>query len=429
MLLGCIGDDFTGSTDLANMLVRGGMRTIQTIGVPDSPLPGETDAVVVALKSRTIPAAAAIAQSLKALTWLRRQGCRQFYFKYCSTFDSTPAGNIGPVAEALMGALADLPGADFTIACPAFPENGRTIFHGYLFTGDTLLSESGMKDHPLTPMTDSNLVRVLQAQTRGRVGLIGYDAVASGAPAIRDRIAVLRRQGVSMAIVDAVSDADLVCIADACSDLPLVTAGSGIGLGLAQHYRKDGVLQSAEPAAVMPALDGYAAVISGSCSVATNAQVTHWLQSRPGFRVDPLQIASKQDVGAQAIGWALPRLAVEPVLIYATSDAASVKTAQALLGAAQAGQLVEATLASIAQGLVRSGVRKLVVAGGETAGAVVQALNVSALRVGPQIDPGVPWTLSQGGPPGVPQLALALKSGNFGSVEFFAKALTMVQRP
>jgi uncharacterized protein YgbK (DUF1537 family) len=428
VLLGCIGDDFTGSTDLAGMLVRGGMRTIQTIGVPDSPLTEDTDAVVVALKSRTLPAAEAIAQSLAALAWLRRQGCRQFYFKYCSTFDSTPAGNIGPVTEALMEALADLPGADFTIACPAFPENGRTIFHGYLFTGDILLSESGMKDHPLTPMTDSNLVRVLQAQTRGKVGLIRYDTVAAGVPAICDRIALLRRQGHVMAIVDAVSNADLVRIASACSDLPLVTAGSGIGLGLAQHYRDAGLLQSADAAADMPELDGYAAVISGSCSVATNAQVTHWLQERPGFRVDPLQIAAGHDVGAEAIAWALPQLAAGPVLVYATSDATSVKMAQAVLGVEQAGELVESTLALIAQGLVRNGVRKLVVAGGETAGAVVQALHVPALRVGPQIDPGVPWTLSQGGPPGLPRLALALKSGNFGAVDFFTKALAMVHR-
>lgn len=428
MILGCIGDDFTGSTDLANMLVRGGMRTIQTIGVPQAGLAEDVDAVVVALKSRTVPAADAIAQSLAALAWLREQGCRQFYFKYCSTFDSTPAGNIGPVTEALMEALADLPGADFSIACPAFPENGRTIFHGHLFTGDTLLSDSGMRHHPLTPMTDSNLVRVLQAQTRGKVGLIGYDTVANGAPAIRDRIDLLRRQGFALAIVDAVSNADLVRIANACSDLPLVTAGSGIGLGLAQCYRNEGLLHSAGTAAVMPELDGHAAVIAGSCSVATNAQVTAWLQSRPGFRVDPLRVAANKDVGAEALAWALPQLAVEPVLIYATSDATSVKTAQALLGVEHAGRLIETTLASIAQALVKNGVRKLVIAGGETSGAVVQALNISALRIGPQIDPGVPWTESTGEEADVPRLALALKSGNFGSIDFFAKALAMVHR-
>jgi uncharacterized protein YgbK (DUF1537 family) len=262
MLLGCIGDDFTGSTDLANMLARGGMRTVQTIGVPAAPLAAEVDACVVALKSRTIPAADAIAESLAALAWLRAQGCRRIYFKYCSTFDSTPAGNIGPVTDALLDALAGEPNAGFTIACPAFPENGRTIFRGYLFVGDVLLSESGMKDHPLTPMTDANLVRVLQAQTRRKVGLIAFGVVRAGAAAIRDRITALRRDGVSIAVVDATADDDLDAIAAACADLPLVTAGSGIGRGLAHHYRNTGALSNAESARFVPALRGATAVLS-----------------------------------------------------------------------------------------------------------------------------------------------------------------------
>ena len=422
MLLGCIGDDFTGSTDLASMLVRGGMRTVQTIGIPAAPLPDAVDAVVVALKSRTIPAAEAIRQSLEALDWLRAQGCRQFYFKYCSTFDSTARGNIGQVTDALMEALAELPNAGFTIACPAFPENGRTIFRGHLFTGDTLLSESGMRDHPLTPMTDSNLVRVLAAQTRQKVGLIRYDTVANGVPAIRDRIALMRRQGYGIAVVDAVSDADLVRIAGACADLPLVTAGSGIGLGLAQHYRNAGLLRHSGGAEEMLAVDGYGAILSGSCSVATNAQVANWRQSRPAFHVDALRLARDFDVAAEAIEWAEPLLRHGPVLIYSSGDATSVKAVQSVLGAEAAGHLVESTLARIARGLVALGVRKLVVAGGETSGAVVQALGVSVLRIGPMIDPGVPWTEVRGDP----HLALALKSGNFGGVDFFAKAMSMV---
>src|SRR6185295_117678 len=226
MLLGCIADDFTGATDLANMLVRGGMRTIQTIGVPAAPLDGQVDAVVVALKSRTIPSPEAVTQSLAALAWLKQAGCKQFYFKYCSTFDSTPKGNIGPVTDALMDALA----TDFTIACPAFPEAGRTICRGYLFVGDVLLSESGMKDHPLTPMTDANLVRVLQAQTKRKVGLIRYDTLTQGPAVLSERIAALRKEGVDIAIADALSEADLVALAEGCADLPLVTAGSGVGL-------------------------------------------------------------------------------------------------------------------------------------------------------------------------------------------------------
>jgi 3-dehydrotetronate 4-kinase len=420
MLLGCIADDFTGATDLANMLVRGGMRTIQTIGVPAAPLAEEVDAVVVALKSRTIPAREAVAQSLAALAWLKATGCKQIYFKYCSTFDSTPKGNIGPVTDALMDAL----GTDFTIACPAFPEAGRTICRGYLFVGDVLLSESGMKDHPLTPMTDANLVRVLQAQTQRKVGLVRYDTLAQGAEALRERIAALRQEGVGIAIVDALTDGDLPCIAEGCADLPLVTAGSGVGLGIALNHRRAGRLGHAATAATLPRVRGYAAVLSGSCSVATNGQVAHWIQSkRPSLRINPLQLAAGQPVAREALDWADTRVRSEPVLIYATSTPDEVKAVQRELGVERAGTLVERALAEIAKGLVNAGARKLVVAGGETAGAVVGALGIRALRIGPQIDPGVPWTESLDAEP----IALALKSGNFGSVDFFAKALAQLE--
>ncbi|MEO7761045.1 MAG: 3-oxo-tetronate kinase [Casimicrobiaceae bacterium] len=429
MLLGCIGDDFTGSTDLANMLVRGGMRTLQTIGVPAASLTEDIDACVVALKSRTSPAAEAVAESLAALQWLRAQGCRQFYFKYCSTFDSTPAGNIGPVTDALMDALADLPNSDFTIACPAFPENGRTIFRGYLYVGDVLLSESGMQDHPLTPMTDANLVRVLQPQTRRKVGLIRFDTVLAGAAAIRERIAALRREGIAIAVVDAVTNDDLSRIAEACADLPLVTAGSGIGLGLANHYAKTGKLGGTADAAFVPAVAGLEAVVSGSCSVATNGQVAEWLKTRPGFRIDPLRVAAGDDIVVEATAWAQSRLRDGPILIYATSDPAAVREVQSQLGVERAGALTEATLAGIAQQLVRQGVRRLVVAGGETSGAVVKALGVTTMRIGRQIDPGVPWTEAHADVgAGATCVALALKSGNFGTVDFFEKALAMVRR-
>ena len=418
MLLGAIADDFTGATDLANMLVKGGMRTVQIIGVPSEPVAADVDAVVVALKSRTIAPAEAAAQSLAALKWLMTKGCKQVYFKYCSTFDSTPAGNIGPVAEVLMIAL----GTDFTIACPAFPENGRTIFRGYLYVGDLLLSESGMQDHPLTPMTDANLVRVLQAQTRRKVGLIRFDTVARGAGAIRERIAALKAEGVGMAVVDAVSDADLLAIGEACEDMPLVTAGSGIGLGLALNAQAKGRLAHAATAADLPRVEGLSAVIAGSCSLATNGQVAEWAKSRPALRIDPLALAAGKPLVDEALVWARHRVGNGPVLIYATSPPDKVRAIQDQLGAEAAGKLVEDALAAIARGLVESGVRKLVVAGGETAGAVVQALQVKALRIGPQIDPGVPWTLSAGDPP----IALALKSGNFGAPDFFAKALGMM---
>jgi uncharacterized protein YgbK (DUF1537 family) len=414
VLFGAIADDFTGATDLANMLVRGGMRTVQVLGVPSGPIP-DADAVVVALKSRTIDPLEAVAQSLAAHAWLRRGGCRQVFFKYCSTFDSTDRGNIGPVAEALMDAV----GTDFTIACPAFPETGRTIFRGYLFVGDELLSESGMKDHPLTPMTDANLLRVLQRQTKRTVGLVRYDTVANGADAVRSRFETLRRNGVGLAIVDAVSDADLLAIGAACDGLPLVTGGSGVALGLPENFRGKGLLGPAATAAELPGVSGRAAVLSGSCSVATNAQVQDWIRSRPGFRIDPRALADGKDVAAEALAWAAPRLAAGPVLVYATAPPETVRAVQAQLGAERAGHLVERCLADVATGLHARGVRTLVVAGGETAGAVVTALGVTALRIGPQIDPGVPWTASVGSDP----ILLALKSGNFGSVDFFARAL------
>jgi len=421
MLLGCIADDFTGATDLANMLVKGGMRTVQTIGVPKL-APQEADAVVVALKSRTIAPQEAVAQSLAALQWLRAQGCKQFYFKYCSTFDSTPRGNIGPVTDALMDAL----GTDFTIACPAFPENGRTIFRGYLFVGDVPLNESGMKDHPLTPMNDANLVRVLQAQTARKVGLIGYDAVSAGADTMAGRIAALRKSGVAMAVVDAVSDADLHTIGEACADLPLITAGSGVALGLPANFRRAGLLRHESSAAKLPRIEGMAAVVSGSCSVATNAQVAEWKKERPAFRIDALKLAAGEPQVTQALAWARERIAQEPVLIYATSAPDEVKAVQAQLGVERAGTLIEEALSAVARGLVESGVRKLVVAGGETSGAVVNKLGVASLRIGPQIDPGVPWTVSEGAAATPEPLALALKSGNFGSVDFFAKSLAQL---
>ena len=421
MILGLIADDFTGATDVASMLVRAGMRTVQVIGVPDGPAP-DADAVVVALKTRTIPAAEAVRESLAALRWLQAAGMRQCYFKYCSTFDSTPAGNIGPVTEALMDAL----GTAFTIACPAFPENGRTVFRGHLFVDDELLSDSGMRKHPLTPMTDANLVRVLQAQSTRRVGLIRYDAIAQGADAVRARITALQRDGIAIAIADATANDDLRTLASACAELPLVTAGSGLALGLPAAFAERGWLVPDARAAALDATADRAAVLSGSCSLATNAQVQRWRDAgRPAFAIDPLALARGELLADAALAWAAAR-AGEPVLIHATASPADLQAVQAELGAMRAGALVESCLARIACGLVASGVRRLIVAGGETSGAVVQALGVRQLRIGAAICPGVPWTQAEGAsfnPPLDAPLHLALKSGNFGGADFFDQAL------
>ena len=414
-LLGCIADDFTGATDLAGTLVREGMRSVQTIGVPAAaPQDLEAEAVVIALKSRTAPSEDAVADSLAALRWLQAAGCRQFFFKYCSTFDSTPRGNIGPVAEALLEAL----GADFTIACPAFPKNARTVFKGYLFVGDVLLNESGMQDHPLTPMTDANLVRVLAAQSRSPVGLVGAGTVRRGAPEIRAAFEDLRAAGTRLAVVDALDEDDLRRIGAAAAGLKLITGGSGLALGLPESFRKAGLLGPPDAADRLPRTPGAGAVLSGSCSRATREQVRLASEAMPAFFIDPLVLGRGEDLAAQALGWAETRLGEAPVLVSATAAPERVRAVQDELGAERAGALVESCLAEIARGLVARGVRRLIVAGGETSGAVVKALGIEGLRIGPEIDPGVPWTLSLG----EPAIALALKSGNFGTPDFFLKA-------
>ena len=419
LLLGCIADDFTGATDLANNLVRAGMRVVQAIGVPATPLDANVDAVVVALKSRTIAPAEAIARSLDALRWLQAQGAQQIYFKYCSTFDSTPEGNIGPVTEALLEAL----GCEFTIATPAFPDNKRTVFKGYLFAGDVLLNESGMQNHPLTPMTDPNLVRVLQAQCQRKVGLIDHAVVARGAAAISERIEQLKSEGVSIAIVDAVSNDDLLRLGPAIAKMPLLTAGSGVAIGLPANF---GLAPSSQASALPPA-GGLRAVVSGSCSLATNRQVLDFIQrGGAALAIDPLRIAAGVDVVAETLAWAARLVAKQPVLVYSTAEAGAIKSVQSRLGVEEAGAMVERTIAAIARGLVELGVGQLVVAGGETSGACVQALGIAQMQIGPQIDPGVPWChartdVAEGTP-----VHIALKSGNFGGDDFFTKAFTVL---
>jgi uncharacterized protein YgbK (DUF1537 family) len=417
LILGCIADDLTGATDLANTLARRGMHVVQTIGVPQphEPMP-KAEAIVVALKSRTIPAAEAVALSIAACRWLREAGARQFYFKYCSTFDSTDTGNIGPVADALLAEL----GADFTIACPAFPETGRTIYLGHLYVGRDLLSDSAMRNHPLTPMRDANLVRVLGRQTKAKVDLVPFATMRRGAESVRAAFAALTKAGIRYAITDAVEDADLVTLGEACRDLTLVTGGSGAAIGLPENYRRAGLIPARSTVDVLPAVGGLGAVLAGSCSPATLGQVEAMRALHPTLALDPMQIAaSPARAVEQALDWARPKLAAGPVLIHASAPPQAVAAAQAALGRELAGSVIETAMAKIAKGLIDAGVQRLVVAGGETSGAVVQGLGVKALRIGPQIDPGVPATLAIGTRP----LALALKSGNFGGTDFFMKAL------
>ena len=415
ILLGCIADDFTGATDLAGVLVQGGMRSVQLSGVPAPGLEvGEVDAVVVALKSRSIPAADAVRQSLDALAWLRARGASRILFKYCSTFDSTPSGNIGPVTEALLDAL----GVGQTIVCPAFPSYGRTIWRGHLFVGDALLNESGMERHPLNPMTDANLVRVMQAQSRRKVGLLRAPVVALGPAAVRDALSDLAAEGVVHVVIDVTSDQDLRTLGEAIADLALITGGSGIALGLPDALRRRGLLGDLA-ADALPAVDGQELVLAGSCSTATRAQVAAMRAWAPAFRLDPLELARGDAPIEAARAFLAEHLGTGPALVYATDAPQAVAVAQAALGRERAGDLVERAMAQLATAAVAAGVRRLVVAGGETSGAVVQALGIQGLRIGRLIAPGVPATVALADPP----LALALKSGNFGGPEFFREAL------
>ena len=412
LLLGCIADDFTGATDLANTLVRGGMTTVQVIGVPEGPLP-EADAVVVALKSRTAPVQQAVAESLAACEALLAAGSRQIFFKYCSTFDSTEAGNIGPVADALVRRLD----CGFALVNPAFPANGRTVYQGHLFVGSALLSESGMEHHPLTPMRDANLVRVLARQTDGAVGLVPFPVVERGAGAIRDAMTRLKENGRRYAVVDALTEAHLLAIGEAAAGHALITGGSGVAMGLPANFRRAGLLPERADAALLPPMRGHAAVLAGSCSRATLGQIGYARDRLPTLELDPLARPDAAALTAQALDWAGPRLGDAPVVIAASAPSERVAALQERLGREAAGTLVERALAAVAEGLVARGVRRMVVAGGETSGAVVSRLGVRALRIGAEIDPGVPWTYAE--PVG---LHLALKSGNFGAPDFFLKA-------
>lgn len=416
MLLGCIADDLTGATDLALMLTREGLRTVQSTGLPPANLDvSQVDAVVVALKSRTIDPQEAITQSLDAAKVLRQLGAQRLFFKYCSTFDSTDKGNIGPVAQALL----DFVGGGATIACPAFPKAGRTIYAGYLFVSGVPLSESPMKDHPLTPMRDANLVRVLQRQMMLPVGLLAYDVVEAGASALRAAFDQ-RSSSEKIFIVDAVADDHLRTIGAALAHLPLITGGSGVAMGLPAAYRDAGlVAKLTPPPTQMVAPKGRQAILAGSCSTATRGQVRAAIESgMPHLRIDPLAVAEGQQTKAQALEWIDVQPKDKPFLIYSSDDPDAVRQVQDRLGREKAGTLIEHLLGEIAAELPKRGIARLIVAGGETSGAVVQALGADVLTIGPEIDPGVPWTRSVAGV----DMALALKSGNFGASDFFLKA-------
>ncbi|MCU1424297.1 MAG: hypothetical protein JWM51_588 [Microbacteriaceae bacterium] len=414
--LGVIADDYTGATDLAGMLVREGTSAIQFLGIPDAAtcVP-EADCLVVALKSRSIPYAEAVEQSLAAARWLLAQGVDQLFFKYCSTFDSTPDGNIGPVAEALAREV----GEAITILAPSVPENGRTVYQGAMFVGDVPLGESSLRTHPINPMTDSNLIRVFDNQSTSTAGLVRHQVVRQGASAISESLDRLKSEGHAFAVVDAIYDEDLDAIAAAVAPRRLVTGAAGLGIALARARRTSTDLSPQAPSRPT----GRAVVLSGSCSTATQGQVALHKQSHPSFEIDPRALAAGDDVVAEALAFARANAEAVP-LIYSSADPAHVRAVQDELGVAHSARLIESTFAEIAKGLVQDGVRRLVVAGGETSGAVVSGLGTSAIEIGAEVDPGVPWTISVD----EPRIGLLLKSGNFGSEDIFSRALEPEQR-
>ncbi len=434
MLLGAVADDITGATDLCLMLSRAGLRTVQIIGVPDPRTLPPADAIVIALKSRSVPAAQAAEMSVSAAKVLLAAGARQLLFKYCSTFDSTDEGNIGPVTEALLA----LTGGGVTIACPSFPAAGRTTYRGHLFVGDALLSDSPLKDHPLNPMRDANLVRVLARQTALPVGLVTMDSVARGEAALRQAFAEQAAAGKRILIVDTLQDADLHTIGAACSDMALITGGSGIALGLAANFIKAGHVAARPALTRMLAPKGRSVVLAGSCSEATRGQIAAaQAAGLPTMALDLEAVLTGRQTAASLADWAIAQDAIP--LIYSSLAPQELQKVQSRFGQHAAGARVEQTLAEAARYLRGAGFSRFVVAGGETSGAVVAALAVTTLHIGPEIAPGVPWTRSlpgpgsnlesagpDSGPVSGPDLVLALKSGNFGGEDFFLKAWSLL---
>ncbi|MBB4008402.1 3-oxo-tetronate kinase [Allorhizobium taibaishanense] len=414
ILLGVIADDFTGATDIASIIAREGMQVAMTIGIPNEDFDiGEAQAVVVALKSRTIAAADAVSQSLEALAWLQHRGARQIFFKYCSTFDSTAEGNIGPVADALADAL----GAEIAVVCPAFPKNGRTVFNGHLFVGRQLLQDSPMKDHPLTPMRQSDLVALMATQSAYPVGLIPYDVVSAGDTAITQAFEASIAAGKRHVVVDAINDDHLRALGRAVRDHKLLTGGSALAMGLPANF---GITpKPASDASKVVDAKVKTAILSGSCSAATRQQLARARDLWPNFKIDLEALADGRPVVELALAWASQQRQDQPVVIYGSADPEEVEANQLRYGRQRSGELMEHALAEIAKALVSDGVHRLLVAGGETSGAVISALDIKGLSIGAEIAPGVPWTVTLSQTP----LQVALKSGNFGGPDFFERAL------
>ena len=412
--LGIIADDFTGATDIAGFLAANGIITVQTNGVSSLNLEETVETIVVSLKTRSCPSQDAIEESLRALSWLKEQGCTQFYFKYCSTFDSTAHGNIGPVTDALMKAL----GCDVTIICPALPVNGRTVYKGYLFVNDTLLNESGMRHHPVTPMHDAKLSRLIETQSTGKAYEIHVESVERGSSHIKSHIDEARSNGYSYVIVDALKQKHLDTIASATKNLVLVTGGSGLAESMAKSAKKSSLDKERAIAKGKPKLSK-SIILSGSCSQTTNLQVYAYKEIAPSisFKIDAFSQDNNRYV-ADIAAWVVSNMSHHYApLVYATKSPEMVEALRVQYPQIDIGKEVEHFFAELSVALYNAGIRNYIIAGGETSGAVAQRLGIEAFLIGPQIDPGVPWVRAVN-----KDIHLALKSGNFGSVDFFRKA-------
>ncbi len=412
--LGVIADDFTGATDIAGFLVAGGIMTIQTNGVPDDSFTGDADAFVISLKSRSCPKEEAVNDSLSALRWLQSHGCEQFYFKYCSTFDSTEKGNIGPVTDALMDVL----GTDLTIICPSLPVNGRTLYKGYLFVNDQLLHESGMRHHPVTPMKDSKIERVMESQAAGKAVSIYSDVIDQGDETLKAYLEAARKGGYRYAVLDSVYQEHLEVIARAVTDMPLVTGGSGLAAAMAAIHPENEAHKDLAAAAGKP-VKAKSVIFAGSCSEATNRQVNLYAESAPAVKIDVEKcIRENESYRKEILNWLLSHLDDESApLLYATKPPEELARMKELYEPGVAEEAIEGLFAYLALELYKAGVKNFISAGGETSGKIVQSLDIKAFFIGPQIDPGVPWVKAVG-----QDVYLALKSGNFGTDDFFMKA-------
>jgi uncharacterized protein YgbK (DUF1537 family) len=408
-----IADDLTGGLELASLIRRGGVRCPLLLHPgPRTDLAG-LEAVVFGLKTRVIPARRAVAAFARAMDAIGRRGARQVFYKYCATFDSTPRGNIGPCADLLMERRE----AGFTLFCPAFPEVGRTVYQGHLFAGEVLISDSPKRFDPLTPMREPSLVKVLQAQTRRRVGLLPHAVLAEGVAAAAARAARLQADGIPYAIADTLDEADLAVTAEASVDWPLMTGGSSVAVYYPALWRARGWMAGTDAPALPPPPPGPAVVVAGSCADRTFDQLAHFGERRPVLFLDPARALDGADLVAEALAWAGRGLPDGAVAVATSARPDAVAALQRRLGRRRAARLAEDILARIAAGLHASGIRRFVISGGETSGAVLEALKVTALEVDSYVTAGQSHSMTTGPDP----ISFYLKSGKLGPVDMLAR--------